>query len=81
MLKKYSTHVKIGWVPIMYEIIEGGKIFYFVTILSNSLLESIGKSQLDVFLGTAYFYMSSYLLDVICSSYTFMGLGLYWSPK
>jgi hypothetical protein len=79
--EKYATHVRIGWVPMMYEITEGGKIFNWVTILSNSLAEAIGKAQLDAFSGTLEFYMSSYLLDVVCASNTFMGLGWSWSPK
>jgi hypothetical protein len=50
--EKDATHVRIGWVPMVYVITEGGKIFNGDAILSNSLEEAIEKDQLDAFLGT-----------------------------
>jgi hypothetical protein len=76
---KETARTRYDMPLIMNEISERGKIFNWYSILSNSLEKSISKSQLDIFLGAIEFYMSSYLLEVICTSNTFMGLGLYWS--
>jgi hypothetical protein len=77
--EKFSTHVKFAWVPMIHEIIKHGKIFNWETILSNSLVEAIRKSQIDAPIIPLEFYMSFYLLDVVCASNSFVGLGWSWS--
>jgi hypothetical protein len=64
---------------MIYEVTKRGIFFNQVAILSNSLEKSIGRVKYNTLLGPQELYISSYLLHVVCSCNSWIGLGWSWS--
>ena len=65
--KKSSTHFSVEWVAIMNEVGEG-YTFNWAKMLSNNLTKEIVDYKTSKSKGKpAPFYMSTYVMDVICS--------------
>jgi len=69
------------WVQLMHEVCNKGTIFNWSGILSCAIVHAVNRARRV--LGEnepAHFYMSSYLLDVICATNPFPGLHWMWTP-
>jgi hypothetical protein len=64
--KKNPTHFPAEWVPLIHEVAEGYS-FNWDKILSDNLTKDIAEYETEKSKGRlASFYMSSYIMDVIC---------------
>jgi hypothetical protein len=78
--KENSAHFLLSWVPIMHEVAEGFS-FNWAKILSDSLAKEITEYQSLKAKGKpAPFYMSAYLMDVVCFMTPFPLMGWSWTP-
>jgi hypothetical protein len=64
-----STHFRLEWTPMAYYVAEKGHIFNWSQILSINIFEEARRAPGLKLLG---FYMSTYLLDVICVENCFL---------
>jgi hypothetical protein len=64
------------WILIIYHIITSGSTLNWGELISSNLDLQLKKAQKD-----HYFFMSSYLLDVMCASIEFPSLGWKWEPS
>ena len=64
------------WIPIIYQIIPSGSTLNWGELISSNLDLQLKKSQKD-----HRFFMSSYLLYVMCASIKFPSLGRKWEPN
>ena len=58
------------WIPIIYQIITSGSTLNWGELISSNLDAQLRKFQKD-----HQFYMSSYLMNVMCASLEFPSLG------
>ena len=64
------------WIPIIYEIITSGFTFNCGELISSNLDLQLKKAWKD-----HQFFMSSYLMNVMCASIEFPSLGWKWEPS
>ena len=64
------------WIPIIYQIITSGSTLNWGELISSNLDLQLKKSRKE-----HRYFMSSYLLDVMCSSIEFPSLGWKWEPN
>jgi hypothetical protein len=64
------------WIIIIYEIITSGSTLNWGELISSNLDVQLMKVQKD-----RQFYMSSYLMNVMCSSLEFPSLGWKWESN
>lgn len=69
------------WVPLMYVVATQGTIFNWVSILSSSLRTNIATAKSPPLEQPPEFYMSSYLLDVVCSRCYFEHWSCNWDTS
>lgn len=69
------------WVPLMYVVATQGIIFNWTSILSSSLRTNIVAAQSPPLEQPPEFYMSSYLLDVVCSRCHFEHWSCNWDSS
>ena len=64
------------WIPIIYQIITSRSTLNCAKIISSNL-----DAQLRKFWKDHQFYMSSYIMDVMCASLEFSSLGWKWESN
>ena len=64
------------WIPIIYQIMTSG-----VTLNCGELISSNLDNQLKKVHNDHQFYMSTYLMDVMCASLEFPSLKWKWEPS
>jgi hypothetical protein len=70
-----STHFQIDWLPLAHTIVRMGQIFNWEDILAfNICLHAKNLPGMK----KPCFYMSTYMIDAICSSIQFPKLGWNW---
>jgi hypothetical protein len=70
-----STHFQTDWLPLAHTIVKMGQVFNWEDILAFNIclhMKNIPGMRKPCF------YMSSYLIDAICSSIQFIDLGWNW---
>jgi hypothetical protein len=71
-----STHFRMEWFPMAYTMVKNGQAFNWEIILSfnitNQVLDPKGITN-------HVFYMSSYLIDVICATRYFLVFNWAWT--
>jgi hypothetical protein len=78
--KKTPTHFHTEWVPLLYEAAEGYN-FKWNKILSDNLAKEVMEYQTVRSNGQPVaFYMSSYIMDVICFMTPFPLMNWSWNP-
>jgi hypothetical protein len=78
--KKSPTHFPVEWVSTMHEVVKG-YTFNWAKILSDNLAEEITEYKLAKSKGQpAPFYMSTYIMDVICFITPFPLMNWSWTP-
>ena len=70
---------KDEWVPVAHHIFLIGESFNWAHILSVNLKEEIEKYQKTPATRKPIIYMSGYVLDVFCATYSFLAMGWNWS--
>jgi hypothetical protein len=79
--KEDKTHFFLKWVPIMHTVAEGYS-FDWARILSDSLVKEITTYQSLKAKGKpTQFFMSAYIMDVVCSMTPFPLMGWSWTPN
>jgi hypothetical protein len=73
-----STHFQTDWLPLAHTIVKTGQVFNWVDILDFNICLHM-KNILGM--RKPCFYMSSYLIDAICSSIQFTDLGWNWDQN
>jgi hypothetical protein len=73
-----STHFKIDWLPQAHIIVKTRQVFNWENILAFNIC-----LHMNNILGIKKpcFYISTYLIDAICSSMQFIDLGLKWDQN
>ena len=74
--RKDASHFPNKWIIIIHQVISSGSILNWGEIISSNL-----DIQLKMIRKEHKFYMSSYLLDVICASREYPSLGWKWTPS
>ena len=75
-----TLHFYIAWVPLIFQVVEGCS-FNWAKILSDSLFNRITEySEQKSAGGPSAFFMSAYIMDVICSMTPFPLMNWAWSP-
>ena len=64
------------WIPIIYQIITSGSTLNWGELFSSNIDVQLRKVQKD-----HQFYMSSYLMNVMCASLEFSSLGWKWESS
>ena len=64
------------WIPIIYQVTTSGFTLNQGELISSNLDLQLKKSQKE-----HQFFMSSYLLDVMCASIEYPSLGWKWKPN
>jgi hypothetical protein len=78
--KENTTHFFLPWVPIMHTVAEGYS-FDWAKILSDSLVKEITRYQSLKAKGKpTQFFMSAYIMDVVCFMTPFPLMGWSWTP-
>jgi hypothetical protein len=78
--KENTVHFLLSWVPIMHTVAEGYS-FDWAKILSDNLVREIIEYQSLKAKGQpAPFYMSTYIMDVVCFMTPFPLMGWSWTP-
>jgi hypothetical protein len=78
--KENSTHFLFPWVPMMHTAAEGYS-FDWAKMLSDNLVREITEYQSLKAKGKPTpFYMSAYIMDVICFMIPFPLMGWRWTP-
>jgi hypothetical protein len=73
-----NTHFRMEWFPMAYMVAQKGQAFNWVSILSFSITK---RSQDPKGMKNPEFYMSSYLIDVVCATNSFPTFNWAWTPK
>ena len=73
---KDPSHFLDKWIPIIHQVIRYGSILNWGEIISSNLDIQLKKVQKE-----HQFYMSSYLLDVMCASQEYPCVGWKWNPN
>jgi len=71
-------HLNMEQAYFMHYVVEVGHIFNWAQILFFNIFETVRKAQR---LKKLDFYMSSYLIGVICLSIHFPTMGWDWKPN
>jgi len=75
-----ATIFRQEWFPLASEIAFKGTIFNWGSILSSNLKATIeGTIHIDIHL-KSNFFMSSYLIDIVCSQHPFLKMKWSWNP-
>jgi hypothetical protein len=78
--RENTAHFLLPWVPIMHTVAEGYS-FDWAKILSDNLVREITKYQSLKSKGQlAPFFMSAYIMDVVCFMTPFPLMGWNWTP-
>jgi hypothetical protein len=73
-------HFFLQWVPLIYSVAEGSS-FDWSKMLSDSLTSQITEYRMQKESGkVASFFMSAYLMDVVCSMTPFPLMNWSWAP-
>jgi hypothetical protein len=67
-----STHFWMEWLSMEYTVVKNGKIFNWVDILVFNIFQKIQEAP---GMKKPSFYMSTYLIDAICSTIHFPAFG------
>jgi hypothetical protein len=79
--KENTTHFHLPWVPIIH-IVEEGYSFDWAKILSDNLVREITEYRSLKSKGKPTpFFMSSYIMDVVCFMTPFPLMGWSWTPN
>jgi hypothetical protein len=79
--KENTTHFFLLWVPIIHIVAEGYS-FDWEKILSDSLVQEIARYQSLRAKGKpAQFFMSAYIMDVVCFMAPFPLMDWSWTPN
>jgi hypothetical protein len=79
--EKNSTKFKLSWVPLIHQVLTR-KVFNWSHILSANIKQEVQKvSGSPSRIYCLGFFMSSYLVDVVCVVTPFPLLGWSWSPS
>ena len=73
--RKDASHYPDKWIPIIHQVIRYGSILNWSEIISSNLDIQLKKVQKE-----HQFYISSYILDVICAIQKYPSLGWRWKP-
>jgi hypothetical protein len=73
-----SQKFKLGWVPLLHQV-HKGKIFNWAHILSTNIQQAVKKSQEAPPRFCQGFFMSGYLIDVVCAKTHFPMMCWNWS--
>jgi hypothetical protein len=75
-----ALQFKLEWVPLIHHVLDKGNIFNWEVILSSIL-----KKQVKKILTTPprfnQFFMSGYLIDIVCAKTHFTLMKWNWSPS
>jgi hypothetical protein len=75
-----TVHFYIQWVPLIFRVAEGSS-FDWVKMLSDSLFNRVTEYQEQKEAGRpSGFFMSTYIMDAICSMTPFPLMNWAWSP-
>ena len=74
--RKYGSSFPDKWIPIIYQIITSGSTLNWGELISSNLDLHLKKYRKE-----HQFFMSSYLLDVMCASREYLSLGWRWEPN
>lgn len=78
--RENTTHFLLQWVPIMHTVAEGYS-FDWAKMLSDSLVKEITEYRSLKAKGQpASFFMSAYIMDVVCFMTSFPLTGWNWTP-
>jgi hypothetical protein len=78
--KEDTSHFYIAWVPLIFRVAEGCS-FNWAKILSDSLFNWITEyREQKAAGGPSAFFMSTYIMDAICSMTPFPLMNWAWSP-
>jgi hypothetical protein len=72
-----STHFRMEWFPMAYMVVKKGQAFNWESILSFNI---VNRVQDPKGMKNPGFYMSSYLIDAICSTNSFPAFSWAWTP-
>jgi hypothetical protein len=75
--KDFSRFLE-AWMPLAFTVSISGMGFNWDFIISKQLSTCIRKAQVPKEGDTLAFYMTSYLLDIVCAMNTFSGMNLNW---
>jgi hypothetical protein len=79
--KENTAHLFLPWVPIIHTIVEGYS-FDWEKILSDSLVQETTRYQSLRAKGKpAQFFMSTYIMDVVCFMTSFPLMDWTWTPN
>jgi hypothetical protein len=79
--KENTTHFFLPWVPIIHSVAEGYS-FDWEKILSDSLVQEIARYQSLRAKGKpTQFFMSAYIMDVVCFMTPFPLMDWSWTPN
>jgi hypothetical protein len=75
-----NIHFKREWTPMSHYhyLIENGNIFNSDQLLFINIFETTRREPT---LKNLCFFMSTYLIDVICATHHFIGMGWKWNPN
>jgi hypothetical protein len=76
-----AANLHVSWVPLMHAIATKGITFNWSAILSTSLQYAITVARHPGPGSPSCFYMSSYMLDIVCAANPFPGLRWMWQPS
>ena len=74
--RKGASSFPDKWIPIIYQLITSGSTLNCGVLISSNLDLELKKAQKE-----HLFFMSSYLLDVMCASIEFPSLSWKWEPN
>lgn len=66
--------------PLLYTIVKEGSVFNWSSILSLTIMDAIARVRYHTPGNPPEFYMSSYLIDIVCAANHFPGMGWKWAP-
>lgn len=78
-----TTKFSVEWIPLIKEVVNSF-IMDWGTILSNNITFQIQEFRQHQYVSTRVvppFFMSSYIMDVVCSTTNFLTMGLKWSTQ
>ena len=75
-IRKDGSSFPDKWIPIIYQIITSGSTLNWGELISSNIDLQLKKYQKE-----HPFFMSSYLLDVMCASIEYPSLGWKWEPN
>ena len=74
--RKYGSTLPDKWIPIIYQIITSGTTLNWGELISSNLDNQLKKVHKE-----HQFYMSTYLMDVMCVNREFPLLEWKWEPS